>query len=267
MGWLQTPDWLPSTWKPVSVIHFVALLCLWTTVMFPGVQADSCRHAGSDGVIDISSLGNADNTPRFKDMADDNSGGIWVYSYNPCYPFSEGDCSGAAACQASPDGSQYFQCGDQSTASWGTDADSGKMAITYTNHGTDIDRKTLVILICDQSATDPKLHVIGDVSNGEYHFELTSKCACPNGCGGGGPHVTVEVSISIGWILVIIFLVVLVVYCVGGVAFNRIRLEKTGVEMVPNTSFWRALPGLVKDGCVFVISLFPCYRQRSYEKI
>lgn len=42
------------------------------------------------------------------------------------------------------------------------------------------------------------------------------------------------------------FFVLLFVYLVGGIIFNRTRREAQGLEMVPNITFWKALPGLVK---------------------
>ena len=40
-------------------------------------------------------------------------------------------------------------------------------------------------------------------------------------------------------------------YLVGGVLWNKYRLEKSGLELIPNIDFWLALPGLVKDGCFY----------------
>lgn len=42
------------------------------------------------------------------------------------------------------------------------------------------------------------------------------------------------------------FFVLLFVYLVGGIIFNKTRREAQGLEMVPNIAFWKALPGLVK---------------------
>ena len=41
-------------------------------------------------------------------------------------------------------------------------------------------------------------------------------------------------------------LVVAVVYMLGGVVYNRVRHQKTGVELFPNLPFWKALPGTIK---------------------
>lgn len=46
-------------------------------------------------------------------------------------------------------------------------------------------------------------------------------------------------------------LVVATVYVVVGCTYKWKRQGTTGVESCPNVDFWRTLPGLVKDGCVF----------------
>ncbi|KAK7498647.1 hypothetical protein BaRGS_00010024, partial [Batillaria attramentaria] len=204
------------------------------------LQAEGCTWVTQDGIIDLSSLGNTDGTPRFKHVK--GTMDTWWYSYNPCFPFSEGTCSNAAVCQSDESSTMFFQCGDTARASVTTD--SGKPAIKYTNQGSDLERTSTVVIECDQSASSPSFEALGDTSMGDYHFVLTSVCACPNGCGSGG--VTVEAEISTGTILVIIFLVAVVVYIAGGMVFNRVRYQKTGAEMVPNVGFWRALPGLTK---------------------
>lgn len=44
----------------------------------------------------------------------------------------------------------------------------------------------------------------------------------------------------------------LVLYLVGGVAFNKFYRHHEGKEIIPNVEFWMALPGLVKDGHLFI---------------
>jgi hypothetical protein len=60
--------------------------------------------------------------------------------------------------------------------------------------------------------------------------------------------------LSGGWIFVIILVVVSFVYFVGGMALNRFKNGKSGAEMIPNITFWRDLPGLVKDGCSYFVA-------------
>lgn len=41
------------------------------------------------------------------------------------------------------------------------------------------------------------------------------------------------------------FFVTLIVYVVGGAAFNYHRDQKVGKEMLPNYNFWSLVPGLI----------------------
>ncbi len=42
------------------------------------------------------------------------------------------------------------------------------------------------------------------------------------------------------------FIVIILVYVVGGVLFLHFSKGASGVEMIPNVSFWKEVPGLVK---------------------
>lgn len=57
---------------------------------------------------------------------------------------------------------------------------------------------------------------------------------------------------STGTDLLIIFFTLVFAYLALGIAVNFFILGARGIEMIPNLGFWRDLPGLVKDGVVFV---------------
>jgi hypothetical protein len=59
--------------------------------------------------------------------------------------------------------------------------------------------------------------------------------------------------------------IVLSVYCLGGVIFMAVVKGARGVEVVPNLTFWQDFPALVKDGCLFVVSKIR--RQGSYTPV
>ena len=42
------------------------------------------------------------------------------------------------------------------------------------------------------------------------------------------------------------FFVLLTVYFVGGILFMKFGKNSTGIEMIPNLSFWKSLPGNTK---------------------
>ena len=57
--------------------------------------------------------------------------------------------------------------------------------------------------------------------------------------------------LSGGWIFVILLLVFFTVYIIAGCAYKHYRVGTQGMESCPNVDFWRELPGLIKDGCVW----------------
>ena len=71
---------------------------------------------------------------------------------------------------------------------------------------------------------------------------LTSQCACPGGC----PEERHERPLSAGGVFLLVLVVGALFYLLVGVAFRRIVVGATGVEMIPNRRFWASLPGLVR---------------------
>ena len=60
------------------------------------------------------------------------------------------------------------------------------------------------------------------------------------------------VGLSIGSVLCILFFVGLTFYLAVGVAYRRRFRDAEWRDVVPNKEFWKAYPGLVKDGAVFL---------------
>jgi len=57
--------------------------------------------------------------------------------------------------------------------------------------------------------------------------------------------------LSGGSIFLIVLLVLITVYCIGGFGFNNYRRSAEGLEAVPQSSFWcKQLPFWVKTGCM-----------------
>jgi len=101
-----------------------------------------------------------------------------------------------------------------------------------------------------------------------YQFTFTSCQACrnialcdnsdpPNDNGGGGsdPDGPSADSISGGSVFLIVFFVLLFVYCAAGAAYQFKMKDSRGLDLIPNLEFWKDLPFLIKDGCVF------CYQK------
>ncbi|XP_053374578.1 uncharacterized protein LOC123530760 [Mercenaria mercenaria] len=224
-----------------------------------------CKCTFDDGsVIDITSLGNSDNTPRFADVLAQSEGNF--YSYNPCYPFTEEQCDDAAVCIINPDKTQSITVGDAAKAAFKYDDDSGNVIAGYTS-GTIKDlRLSEIILKCDQSACDPEITADGQQDQGFFQMTLTTVCACPDGCSSSGPKSCGSSGgISVGTILCILVLSIVVLYFVVGTVIMKFVLKKEGIEVIPNVVLWRSVPVLIKTGFLFMIS--KCRKSTSYEKI
>jgi len=72
-----------------------------------------------------------------------------------------------------------------------------------------------------------------------------------NGGGGDGGGSDSSGGLSGGWIFIIFLVILTFVYCVGGIAFMHFQRGATGLEMLPHMNFWREVPGLIKDGCIY----------------
>lgn len=224
----------------------------------PCTGRDQCSCATDDGkVIDLSSIGKTDGTPAFPDIQAPDG---YLYSYNPCYPFTELACADQSVCQIPADKSTSYPAGDASSAVFNNDGLNNHVVYTSTDSaGTT--RSTDVTLVCDQTGSPPAMTALGEQGSSVYLLTLSTKCACPDGCVQAPPtdpspttkkpkiHVDIEVDgISIGTILCICVLAVAVVYLVGGILFMKLQRQATGKELIPNSSFWGSVPGNIKNG-------------------
>ncbi|ENN70493.1 hypothetical protein HUJ04_007936 [Dendroctonus ponderosae] len=76
--------------------------------------------------------------------------------------------------------------------------------------------------------------------------------------------------LSTGSIFCVIFFVAALTYFVGGGLIMYFARGARGVEVIPNFDFWASIPGLVKDGLVYVLSgcrPFTVATAESYDRI
>ncbi|CAF0825271.1 unnamed protein product [Adineta steineri] len=160
---------------------FTSLLAVLTTLI---IADDPCRFEHSKGVIDLRSLARTDGKAAYPDKTE-SAGANYLYSYNPCKPFSEeGNCIDVAVCQISRDKENVFSLGEQESAIWNPgEGPDDSPSITYRS-GI---REASVTLICATDETN-KLEVLGEDPEDYYKFRLTNKCACWNGCDGTPPQ-------------------------------------------------------------------------------
>ncbi|CAF1526013.1 unnamed protein product [Adineta ricciae] len=153
------------------------------TTTRPSIYYNSCRyHDSRYGSIDLSTIGNTNGKSVFKDV---NSlyPNAYLWSYNPCYSFSEHQCNNVAGCQIDKTNHISYPIGYQNFVYWlNMNATSG-LNPTIVYPITTSNRLLKVELICDRtSSANHHLQVVGETAVGEYYMRLTSPCACWNGC-------------------------------------------------------------------------------------
>ncbi|XP_023024128.2 cation-dependent mannose-6-phosphate receptor [Leptinotarsa decemlineata] len=119
------------------------------------------------------------------------------------------------------------------------DSDEGYQII-YRN-GSESDVIATVNLVCVQFK-ETFFKVISDKSK---DFLVGSPKVCV---------ITEHQGLSGGSVFLIILIVLATVYFIGGALISYFIRGARGVEIVPNIDFWRNLPGLVKDGAIFLLS-------------
>ncbi|CAF3196131.1 unnamed protein product [Rotaria socialis] len=146
------------------------------------IYYDACKyHDSRYGTIDLSSIGSITGRAIFKDVKSIYTDSF-VWSYNPCYNFSEHQCHHVAGCQTDKNRRISYSIGLQDYAYW-INMDNTRnpfRSIVYPSPSNN--RRLTVQLICDQSISFHRLQVIGETSSHEYTMQLTSPCACWDGC-------------------------------------------------------------------------------------
>ncbi|KAK3609322.1 hypothetical protein CHS0354_026242 [Potamilus streckersoni] len=145
-----------------GVLRIILTLTSYIVLCTRG-QGTSCKTKGrckcvfDDGkAINIMSLGNTDSKPRFQDVRGQDEE---YYSYNPCYPFTEGDCTDAASCLIDQNLQKQIKIGNADTANFFYDAATQLVIVQYASGRL----TTLVLLICDHSAIAPVYVPIGSL--------------------------------------------------------------------------------------------------------
>jgi len=134
-------------------------------------------------------------------------------------------------------------------------------------------RKTDIEFICDPSGSEGIFTPAPDAESPthDYHLQWTTKYACPtsdgDGDGGDGGGDGGGSKVSGGWIFIIILAGSAFIYLVAGVAVKKFVFHAEGIELIPNAMFWIALPGLVKDGNLFVVRKILGLCGRGYTQV
>ncbi|XP_062619387.1 cation-dependent mannose-6-phosphate receptor-like [Saccostrea cucullata] len=134
----------------------------------------------------------------------------------------------------------------------------------YHSHCGSEPRRGRVMLNCDRSVSvgEEDLIVLEEENNKTqdcfYLFEMKTSVVCPE---------IITVSLSVGTILIIVFLCVVSLYLVLGCAYMRFVLHAKGKEQCPNYEFWQDFGNLQADGCNLVCRSKQPPGSRSYKGI
>ncbi|XP_035688273.1 cation-dependent mannose-6-phosphate receptor-like [Branchiostoma floridae] len=226
----------------------------------------ACSCTMSDGSGDVNLQFVESGKPTYKDQVATVQKDDYLYSWNPCTPFTEGpagdqdSCTNMAACQISSDQTNFFGLGTHDSAQFALDSDptTGESVVSVVYQAASSGRASEVLLKCTTGAT--VFTVLGEIQQGQYIFQLESPCCCP-----GAKEGCMGVGISGGTIVLIIAVSVVVVYFVGGMIIMKFVKKAEGLAVIPNSGFWSSLPGYIKEGVLFIVS--PCRRSGKYDSI
>ncbi|CAF0720230.1 unnamed protein product [Adineta steineri] len=241
------------------MIQLRVCVVIFTVILPFLITADNpCRFVSKEkGTIDLSSLARKDGKAAFPDETP-SIGSNYIYSYNPCKPFSEGDtCKDVAVCQVSKDKTLTFVLAKQDSAKW--DAGAGPGTNPIISYKFD-DKEVFVELQCTDSMTAEFL-ALGEQPIKTYKFKLSHKCACWNGCKSSSD------GLPGGAIFIIILLVLAVVYFAGFAVYNKVHHHRTGADIIPHRTFWVSLPTYAKGGVTYIISRATGKPVEKYESI
>jgi len=236
------------------LLFLVAFLAVFTFCVGKDCKKqDRCNCVFDDdsGMMDLWSLAKTDGTPLFFDVFATKD--IYMYSFNPCIGFAEGTCADVAVCQHDYQYTGYYDLGRPDNVAFSYDGLN--VVATYTSQ--DGSRNTYVTFVCDPTATTARIDVLGETDYMKYYMTVTAAGACPI------PSASSNL-LSAGSVILIIFFVLFAVYIITGVVFNKVKRQAAGKELVPNKDFWLMIPGLVKDGCAFVMGLICRGRKSVY---
>lgn len=151
-------------------------------------QSYICSCIIDDKMYNLAPLKSRDGSPRFNASGSDK----YMYSYNPCQTFRLGPPSNnscyfrdVAICRWNRRASKFQNIGKQSTASCGFNTDTRSPQLLYQNSKLYPSLTATINFKCDPSLKrikDAKFEIIHDNWPAAMTFQVTHKCACPNGC-------------------------------------------------------------------------------------
>jgi len=232
---------------------------------FVYAQTGGCTYSYNGDDYDLSSLSNSGSDYKIQ-MTPAST----ISLVNVCRPVVSTLCkaccgSDVAGCQQWDPSSQNGQAsmGAYSSATFMTlqHGTSGAKGVTL-QYVSGLNARTYEIdFICDSGAGTGSPIFENENPTKHYNFQWTTSAACPTNSNSSG-------GIDGGGIFLIILLCVTIVYCAGGVVFNKFyRKQETTIELVPQWGFWSSIPGLTKDGVMFLVNKVRGKSAGTYERM
>eukprot|EP01116_Phalansterium_solitarium_P011763 TRINITY_DN27539_c0_g1_i1.p1 TRINITY_DN27539_c0_g1~~TRINITY_DN27539_c0_g1_i1.p1 ORF type:complete len:238 (-),score=26.74 TRINITY_DN27539_c0_g1_i1:219-932(-) len=221
--------------------------------------AYSCKWNG----FDLSKLEN-----DVQDYRQSMGLGGQAYYLNACRSVVTAACKTAncAACQTWSGGQACL--GVTTSSTFTTNGNSLSLAFG----GGDDGRSMLINFSCDKTAGTGTPVFNTETASKQYVFDWSSQYACAGAPTpspsppSGSPGSKQAGGISGGTIFLIVILCSTVVYLGAGVAWNY-RRQETGVRLIPQVEFWTSIPGLVKDGALFIVAKIRGGGGGSYQSV
>lgn len=219
-----------------------------------------CSCETEDGLIDISPL--SQSSPR---EIVGNPGSTDKFLWNPCVNFDYNTLKGVGAVQMQND-QLFTEIGTNRDDLVTTFPDLSSGNAIFMMSSTTGTNMAKVMCVCQKEASSAK--IVFSQQSGYYppaaifDFTLTAPHCCP----GYRPSPSDSGSgLSVGSIVLIMFVALLSIYLIGGICFQGSIKKANGFERIPNFSLWKKLPGVIKDGIKFT---FTCgKRSITYESI
>ncbi|XP_052791357.1 uncharacterized protein LOC128225493 [Mya arenaria] len=217
----------------MEYIHlFYGLLFLYVVVTCQSCEKkNSCKCECPGGTIDLSPLSSSSG-PKYKDVSAPDG---YQYSYNPCDSFTETNalsvydfCHDVAACQVINNAGvfQFYDTGKQDSASFrvaagsdvGIEETTEVVVVSYL--AGDSSRQTEVVLVCNNQDEQTAFDTLGELPGSNPPFFISCTAA----------------------------------YFGFGILYKMAIKKESGKNVIPQKQFWTTLPGLIKDGVLFVKS-------------
>ncbi|XP_072014896.1 uncharacterized protein [Amphiura filiformis] len=232
------------------------------------VKETNCRCTLDDGTkrfFDFSPISNKDE-PFFHMEWFGEPGSIDYY--DPCEPFtiSWSDCEGVAACHGVEDEEEhgkfkYSKVALHNMGYFHYNEAGQNLVINYAD-GDDYIVVLTVMFSC--SWTTISRMEVTSLTPTLYQYEIISPYSCLM-----SPRENNQ-GLSAGIIVCIVFgvfVLMVVVYLVGGFLFTSLVQHKSGREAIPNYGFWIKVPGLIKEGVCFSTSCVTSKRKDDTEPV